>query len=259
MAAWAKIKFLWDNVFGITGGNLSATSTASGYDVKNIYNMLETNMWKAANTTTPMYITIDTFSAATEADSLVLLGHNLNTIGATIGVHYSTDNFVADIHDAFTPFAPTSDNALLKEFTSPGGKRYWRFYITGTLSAAPEIVIAMLCNKTELDYATASYDPDEQDVKANVNVSDTGYLLGIHRKYTERSMILRFEDADSALYMKIKGWWEANGLKNFFVAVDTANRPNDVYLMRPDPKFSNPLKSGGLYRDIAISLKGRKE
>ena len=256
---WAKVKFFWDNVFGISGGALAATSTASGYAVANIHNGLEVNSWKAANTTTPMYITIDTYSSATESDTLVILGHNLNTIGATLGVHYSTDNFAASIIDAFTPFAPTSDAVILKEFTSPGGKRYWRLYLTGTLSAAPEIQIAMLCNKTELDYCTASFDPYEQEAKANINISQGGYVTGIHEIYTERSLSLTFEDADSTLYGKVKTWWETHGMNQLFVAWETANNPTDVYLMRPDGKFNNPLTNGGAYRDITINLKGRKE
>ncbi|MBI5599651.1 MAG: hypothetical protein HY890_07945, partial [Deltaproteobacteria bacterium] len=224
-----------------------------------IYNWLETNMWKAANTTTPMYLTYNAGSGNTKtADFLAIIGHNLNTIGATIVLQYSIDNFASDINDAFTGFAPSSDNALLKEFTSPAAKRYWRLKITGTLSAAPYLTLCVWGNKTELDYASASFDPYEQEIKAVVGMSQGGYVAGIHTQYTERSLDLKFEDADSTLYNKVKAWWDVQGLKNFFVAWDTANNPGDIFLMRPDPKFSNPFKLGGAYRDITISLKGRK-
>jgi hypothetical protein len=121
------------------------------------------------------------------------------------------------------------------------------------------MAICIWGDKTELDYATASYDPYAQNVKANVGLSQGGYVTGIHEKYTERSLALRFADADSTLYDKVKSWWDTSGLKNFFVAWETANNPTDVFLMRPDPKFNNPLTNGGAYRNITINLKGRKE
>lgn len=396
MAAWAKIKFFWETMLGSTGSTLTATSTASGYDAKNIYDMLETTMWKGAgslantsfetwsggpsvapdnwtlfgnggvardganqysgtycaaitfgsgtptyleqefmdwarlkggkltikcrvksslanhakivlydgvgsaesafhtggvtyeqltatrdidaNATTvsirlqvhatgtayfdmasfAIYINYDAGAGNTKtADYFAMCGHNLGSIVESL-VRLEASNDV-NFGGAFTAVHPADDKTFLTEFPNPGVYRYWRIVIDGLTSTPPYIAICIWGLKTELDYASASYDPDEQEAKANVNVSDTGYLLGIHRRYTERSMTLRFEDADSALYAKIRDWWETSGLKNFFVAVDTANRPNDVFLMRPDPKFSNPLKAGGLYRDIALSLKGRKE
>lgn len=101
--------------------------------------------------------------------------------------------------------------------------------------------------------------PYEQNVKASVGLSQGGYVTGVHVEYTERSLSLVIEDADAALYAKVKDWWDRSGLKNFFVAWDTTNSPNDVWFMRPDTKFSNPFKAGGLYRDITINLRGRKE
>lgn len=260
MATWAKIKFFWETMLGSTGSSLAATSTASGYTLTDIYNMLETNMWKSAVTTDPQYITYDAGSGNTKtADYLAIIGHNLATIGATITLQYSTDNFAADINDAFTGFAPTADTIILKEFTAPAAKRYWRLKISGTMSAAPYMTLCIWGSKTELDYASASFDPYDQDVKAAVNLSQGGFVTGIHTQYTERALSLRFDDADSTLYTKVKAWWDGSGLKNFFVAWETANNPNDVYLMRPDTRFSNPLKLGGLYRDISMNLKGRKE
>lgn len=260
MPTWAKIKFYYDTMLGSIGSTLVATSTASGdYAVAYIYNWLETNMWKAANTTTPMYLTYDAGAGNTKtADYLAILGHNLNTIGATITLQYSTDNFAADVNDAFTGEAPTSDNVYLKEFTEPAAKRYWRLKITGTLSVAPYLTLCVWGSKTELDWATASFDPYEQEVKAVMGLSYGGYVTGIHTQYTERKLSLKFDDADSTLYNKVKTWWDTQGLKNFFVAWDRTNNPSDVYLMRAEEKFNNPFNATGLYRDISISLTGRK-
>lgn len=254
---WAKPKMYYSTMEWQT-----ASSTATGdYNVAYLFNWLETNMWKAANTTVPMYITYDAGAGNTVSpDYLIILGHNLYTIGATIVVQYSTDNFAADINDAFTAFAPTANTVILKEFTAVA-KRYWRLKITGTLSAAPYMTLCVSGSKIELDYATASFDPYHQEIKANTGLSNGGYVTGIHTQYTERRLDLKFSDADSTLYGKIKSWWDAHGLKNLFIAWETTNSPNDVYLMRPDEKFSNPFTSasGGAFRDITISLTGRKE
>src|SRR3990172_13005583 len=112
MATWAKFKFFYDTMLGSTGSSLVATTTATGdYLAAYIYNMLETNMWKAANTTTPMYLTYDAGSGNTKtADYLAIIGHNLNTIGASTTHQYSTDNFTAHINNTFTGEAPASDN-----------------------------------------------------------------------------------------------------------------------------------------------------
>ena len=259
MAAWQKLKFFYETMLGSPGSTLTATSTASGYDVKNIYNMLEVDMWLAADATSPCYITYDAGTGNTgSADYLAILGHNLGTIGATVVLQYSNDGFTADINDAFAPEAVTADTVYLREFTNPGPKRYWRLKISGA-AAPPNLTVCIWGGKTELDYATASFDPHGQEVKASVNLSQGGYLTGVHKKYTERQMTLTFHDADSDLYGKVKTWWETSGLKNFFVAWERANSPGDAFLMRPDVKFSNPLKQGGLYRDITINLAGRKE
>lgn len=259
--AWAKVRIYYETMLGSTGSTFTATSTASGdYSATYLFNMLEINSWKAANTTTPMYLTYDAGVGNTKtADYLIILGHNLNTIAATVTLQYSTDNFAADVNDAFTGEAPSADTVYMKEFTSPAAKRYWRLKITGTLSAAPYMALCLWGNKTELDYASASFDPHGQEVKANVNLSYGGYVTGIHTMYAERSLSLKFEDVGAALYDKFKTWWEVSGLKNFFIAWDRTNSPADVFLMRPEQRFENHLAIGGAYRSVSLSLKGRKE
>src|SRR3972149_6831962 len=169
---WAKPKIYYDTMLGSAGSALTASSTATGdYNASYLYNWLEVNSWKAANATAPMYITYDAGAGNTkQADYLAILGHNLKAVGATIVLQYSTDNFASDINDAFTAFAPSAETVILKEFTNPGAKRYWRLKITGTLSAAPYITLCVWGNKTELDYATASFDPYQQEVKANTGL-----------------------------------------------------------------------------------------
>jgi len=126
-------------------------------------------------------------------------------------------------------------------------------------TSAPYMNICIWGSKTVLDYASASFDPYGESVHANVNISNSGRVMGVHTKYTERSMSLAFRGADTALYEKVRGWWEVSGLKNFFVAWERGNNPDDIFLMFPNKRFVNPLKKGGLSRDINLKLKGRKE
>ena len=257
MATWAKVKFFWDKLQGSAGSTLTASSTAAGdYSAEYLYNMLETNIWKAADTL-PAYISYDAGAGKSgSADYIAIAGHNLFSSGALLSLQYSADGITYT--DAFTPFVPTSDGSVLKEFTNPGPFRYWRLAITG-MSAAPFMAICIWGVSTELDYATASFDPYAEEAISNVNLSLGGYVAGIHTQYIERSMSLKFDDADAALYGKLRQWWVTSGIKNFFVAWEAANNPADVFLMRPDTSFNNPIKVGGARREISFSLKGRKE
>lgn len=261
MAVWAKIKIFYAgrSMLGASGSTLTATSTASGSSVNNIYSMLEINNWTAANTTTPHYISFDGGSGKTyTANVLAIIGHNLFSCGATqVDLQYSDDNFSAHAWTALT-FTPTTDGAIWKEFTSPGAYRYWRLAITAPTSA-PHMTICLWGNKTELDYCTASFDPHAEEVVANVNRTEAGYVAGVHVKSVTRAMSLRFDDADAALYADIRAWWDTNGLQNFFVVWETANYPTDIFLMMPEAGFSAPMTNGGFYRSVSINLKGRKE
>lgn len=203
-------------------------------------------------------ITIVPFAGQPVVDYLAIIGHNLYTIGAEVTLQYSNDNFSSDINDAFTGEVPTADTVFLKEFTQQT-QTYWRLKIDGTLSVAPFLAIAIWGETTELDYASASFDPHSQDEKAIIGRSQNGFVSGVHTRYIERRLTIAFNDADDTLYQKVKAWRETNGMKNFFVSWDTANNPNEVWLMQASPSFSNPYTETSEFRNIRIDLTGRKE
>jgi len=262
---WAKFKLFYSTMLGSTGSTLAATSTENlnDYDVDYIYNMLETNMWQAEETAIadPQYITYDAGVGNTEdADYLVIFGHNLNTAGVTVTLQHSTTGaWGGEEVDAFTGEAPSADTVYLKEFTSPGAKRYWRVKLAGHGSTAPYMKLCIWGLTTELDWASSTFDPYSQTAMANVTKSYGGAITGTHTKYYERSLSLRMADSDDTLYQKVKTWWDTSGLKNVFVAWDTTNNSGDVWLMRPSTKFHNPFNQTGVYRDISINFTGRRE
>lgn len=256
--AWNRVKFFYDSIPGVSGAVLGATTQRYDAPVENIFNMMEVNMWGASVAIDPTYITVDLGGMNTQkaADYLAVYGHNLGSVGAAVVLQYSPDGLV--FNDAFATFTPSSDDVVLMEFTQTPAARYWRLKLTGH-GATPYISICIWGLKTELDYASTSFDPHAQEARSSVNLSYGGYLTGVHTQYIERTLSLRFEDADDALYGKVRTWWETSGTRNFFVVWENANNPADVFLMRPEPRFYNPLKQGGFRRDITINLAGRKQ
>jgi hypothetical protein len=235
---------------------LSATSELSDYPVSNIINRLETNYWQSAITTTQYITDTGTGGTGTDVDYLVLYGHNLLTAGATVTLQYSSDNFVADVNDAFTGEIPDSDTIYYKEFDQINAD-YWRIKITGA-TVAPSITIGYWGELTELDWCSTGFDPNAQNIRDDVNRSETGYQLGVYETYTERTQSLTFRAAELDVYDKVEAWFNEVGRQNFFTAWDTEDHPTEVFLMYSDGVLNAPYTTNGLYRDISMNLTGRK-
>jgi hypothetical protein len=148
MATWAKVKFFWDKMLGSAGSTLSATSTAAGdYSSDYLYNMLETNIWKAADTL-PAYISYDAGAGnSMSADYLAIAGHNLFSSGALLSLQYSPDGMT--YMDALPPFVPSSDGVVLKGFRTRAFQVLEAGYDRQT--AAPFAAICVWGVSTELD------------------------------------------------------------------------------------------------------------
>jgi len=251
--SWSPVVFYYDH--GLSG--LTATYAHASYPVANILDRVDGTMWKSTATAT-QYITFDAGVGVTiSPDYLLISNHNLKTAGATIVLQYSTDNFAADINDIFTAYAPATDTTQLKTFTTQA-KRYWRLKITGA-TVNPYIGLCWWGPKTALDYAD-SITPYDEEIKANVNIGETGFVQGIHTKYTERQLDIKFEDMDSTLTAKLIAWRDAVGMGLFGVQWEPGDHSTDIWMMRrAKGKYDAPLKQGGLYVDNKLALVGRKE
>lgn len=252
----SKTKFYWDNMLDSTAGALSASSTGSG-SINNIANWLEVNGWmeSSAGTSTARTIVFDAGAGNTfNADYILIYGHNLN--GSTIVLDASSDNFVGSTV-AVDSFVAGTTAALLSEFTAPGLYRYWRVTFSCSTATQRYVNIMSLGTATELDYIRPSFDPYGQRIRADVNVTQGGYVAGIHEKYTEREISLNLSNETTSVYASVKTWFETHGPKQFAVAWDPTGSTGDVWLVRPDLKFNNPINMDKL-RDITINLKGRK-
>lgn len=152
-------------------------------------------------------------------------------------------------------FSPADNFPFLKEFTTQD-KRFWRIQLTA-LTAVPFMGIAYWGDRVEWDYP-ALFDPDAESNKAKVNISPTGYLLGINNKFIERSINLKFRRADDGgtLWTALRNWWINHGLNLLFIAWDTTNHPNDIFLVYPDPRFRGPFTTANR-REVTLTFKGR--
>ena len=237
---------------------LVASYAADGYPVANLLDGFEGTLWKSTSIST-QYITYDAGSGnAYPADYFGAQNHNLHTAGAAIVLQYSTDNFASDIHDAFAEFIPTTDKAFVRTFASQT-KRYWRIKISGA-GVAPYMGWARWGAKTVLGFLDGRFDPYAEKINANANVSDGGYLTGVHIKFIERSLSVQFNNAVDALYAKVKALVDFCGMTSFLVAWEPTDHSNDIWLMRiKDGSINAQFKGFGIVRNISFILVGRKE
>ena len=249
--SWSHIFFYYTTQ--ITA--LVATTEDANYPATNLLDGLDSTLYKGLSTATH-YLTAQDLGVSNgfTADYLAFAGDNL--AGATVALQFSNDNFSSDVREAFTAFVRSGSDPVVKEYTSISG-RYSRLKLTG-LTANPFIADLRWGLKTDLDYADAGFDPHGRTFKGNINVSETGYLTGVHKKFIERDITIKFLDADDTLYQKLSAWWDAIMCAMFYVAWEKTDHASDIWFVRADPKFQNPLKSGGAFRDITLPLKGRK-
>ncbi len=256
--AWDVITFYWKHVLA----NLAATTTDTGYDVANIIDRLDDTRWQAANTTTPMYITISSGpggGSSLTADFFGLGGHNFATAGATVTLERSTTGAWAGEQVAVMVYAAANDRTVVKEFASVAAD-YWRLEIKGSLSAKPYITHCYWGEKTELDFAQSSDDPDAFEDMDNVNVSEEGDLLGVYGTWKKRDIILKFVFKTATFWQKIIDWRDNIDLLTFFMKPEKGERPDDAWIVRRKKgKFKNPIAINGTWRTISISLTGKKE
>jgi hypothetical protein len=192
------------------------------------------------------------FTAETTTVRISLI--NESTIISETALFDSVSMKIASWADAVS-FSPADNFPFLKEFTTQD-KRFWRIQLTA-LTSVPFMGIAYWGDRAEWDYP-ALFDPDNESNKAKVNISPTGYLLGINNKYIERSINLKFKRADDGgtLWTALRNWWENHGLNLLFIAWDIDNHPNDIYLVYPDPKFRGPFTTANR-REVTLTFKGR--
>jgi hypothetical protein len=252
--SWAKPRIYYNT--GIAALTVTPAAPAN-YPVSNLIDGFDGTLWKAPDTTTQI-IKHDAGASLTHTyDFLSIVDHNFAEAKPDLTLEYSSDDVT--YYNSLTLAAASALYAnpmILQEFTQRV-YRYQKLTLANCL-VAPVMSMCYWGAKKELDYVDVSFDPNAIEEKANVNVTETGYLSGVHMKYIERTMDLQWEDAEDALYQILAGLVNTMDLRNFVVAWEPTSHSTEIYLMRRDGKFSNPLTQGGARRSIMLALKGRK-
>lgn len=258
---WQNPAILYDNLLDY-GTPVSSVTVDTGYSVLNLKDWRNYTYWQATSAG-PFYITVNCATTKT-GNTLVIHTHNLGTIGATVSLECSSDNFSADTTVALAGFVPTNDKVIYKQFTSQN-KQYWRLKITVPSSSSPRI--AILCFGTRLDFpygVTTPYDPMPTKIQSESNVSQKGNLLGSVVNYYEINPKPQWQYL-SASWVKntFMVFWDnhASGMIPFFWAWEPGDHPDEVFLVsvKADSGMDTPYEGGQTIRNLALDLVGIKE
>ncbi len=253
---------LYDNIF--TTGTPTATDTDSGsaYDAANINDYRTYTTWKAASSGTK-YLYIDA-GASDTADTLGVISHNMNTVGATVSVEYSaTGAWAGEEVEALAGFAPTDDKAILKTFNSASGQ-YWRVKLLNTLAAA-EIGVVFLGERMDMpERVKARFVPELIKIVSDTQKSKAGNILGsvvLHKPYTIKA------EWNGLTYSFVnttyRTFWEdhASELKPFFWAHDIGTFPAEIkYVTVPqNARLERPLLFNDRVESLVLTMEGKHE
>ncbi len=258
---WQNPAILYDNRLD-NGTPVSSVAVDAGYDVLNLRDWRDYTFWQATGAG-PFYITVNCASAKT-ANTLVIYKHNLGTVGATISVECSSDNFVTDTTVALTGFVPSNDKIIYKQFTSQN-KQYWRLKITVPASSSPRMAILDIGTRLDFPYGVITpYDPIPQRIQGESNFSQSGNLLGSIVNYCEINPKPSWQYLDTSWVKNtFMSFWDnhASKLTPFFWAWEPGDHADEVFLVtvKADAGMASPYESGQLIRDISLDLIGTKE
>lgn len=234
----------------------TATSTAVGYDVLNLRDLRPYTWWKATSTAT-QYITTPLAGAKT-ANCLAIYGHNLGTIGATVSVECSSDNFQTDVTVALAGFVPMNDKAILKTFTQLS-KQDWRLKITGA-SAAAQMAILCIGDKLQFErFVTGNFDPNEEEIKGRSLKDDDGQLLGADIDHIKVAVSVSWKYlTPSWVKNSFRPAWDSHirRLKPFFFAWDPGDHPDEVYFVRVPDGHRLRMPYDPVRRSLTLDLHG---
>ena len=180
----------YDNI--LDTGTVTVSSEATGYYKENAYD------WRGDdillfNSDTTHTITID-YGAAVSVDVFCLAYHNLGTLGATVTIRYSTDNFAAD-DNVLETLSPADDLVIFQPMTSIY-KRYWRVQIALGAAGQPyvgQVLLGQMLNlPTPVPAGTPlMYDSDDDEIINNI--AQDGNFLGMSIIYKGVKGTIKFE------------------------------------------------------------------
>lgn len=243
-------RFLYDSRFG--DNTPVASSTADGnFAAANLADWRRYTWWKPA--TLPASVTVDC-GVARAADYALILGHDMHSVGASLELAGSTDDFVAS--DVLVAGGtPGSNDPYLLTFDS-ASYRYWRFRFIG--ATAPSIAIAAAgAVLTAPEGIRQPFDPLGRKVNGRANVNENGHPLG---------RVVDFEEWEQSITLDKVLWswvretflpaWRAHLRSTpFAFAWDSEAAPTDIVLVNGGMEFTTPHYKGSR-ADLRLKLSG---
>lgn len=250
-------KFLFERKFA-GGTSLTATDTASGYNVANINDYRKYSKWKAASSGTK-YITVN-HSGTQTADMIGIAGHNFGTASAEVTLEAELPlegggTGWVEIADLGTF---TSNADTIKTFTQYTSDKY-RLKIV-TASVAAEIGVIFLGDALDTTYSPEiPYAIYNEEPIANSEFSKNGNLLGSVIEYHRKTINPVWRNLSTTFVTDdFLPAWETymRGQLPFFFSWDPANSPEESYYCKivGGSTLSMPRISSAVVESLSISL-----
>lgn len=229
-----------------------ASSTASGnFAAANLADWRPYTFWKAG--VLPATVTVDS-GVAKSVDYALLYGHDMKSVGASLEVRGSSDNFAAS--DVLVASGtPASDDSYLITFSSQSF-RYWRLRFTG--ATPPSIAIAAAgVMLTAPEGIAQPFDPLGRKINGRSNRNENGHPLG---------RVISFEEWETTLTLDKVTWswiratflptWRSHlRATPFAFAWDTDAAPTEIVLVTAGMEFDTPHYKGSR-ADLRLKLSG---
>jgi hypothetical protein len=245
--------------------SLAATDTDDGYDVLNVLDRRPYTWWQAGNVTTRTKYIEYWRDLAASADTIGIVGHNLSSAGASIALEHSSDGMTWTT--AVTGFAPGSDKAILKTFSSTS-RKYWRLkiYRDGSdFSYKPRLAVVVIGSRLEFPTPPDSpFAPNPEEIVATSNKGRTGHHLGTVIGFYAVRITAKFAQLSTSwVASTLYPWWRDYGrrLLPFFWAWNLTAAPDSVHYLKltDNSKFQDPRSRAGFVDAVTLEMEGTGE
>lgn len=243
-------RFFYDNRFA--DGIVVASGTAPGnFAAANIADWRRYTWFKPD--VLPATLTVDC-GVAKNADYALLIGHDLGSLGATVELRGSTDNFAASDNLVATS-TPASDDPVLLTFNT-ATFRYWRWRLTGATPPSMAIAPAGVALLSP-EGIQQPFDPIGRSLNGRANRSENGHPLG---------RVVDFEEWRGEITLDKVTWawirntflpaWRAHFRSTpFAFSWEGTAAPGEILLVNAGMKWSAPHYKGSR-ADLRLELSG---
>jgi len=211
---------------------------------------------------------LDMLYITSPADSIAILGHNLNTTKHSVALQSNDiESNVSGQTDHFdmTDSELCDDNGIIFQTFTETSARFWfiTFTESGTASEAPALSVAMIGKRLEFEqYAKGGFAPGPEKINAEAGNSRDGNHLGVALRSGTTKNTATFENqTDAFVTGDFRVAWKRHlrQCKPFFFAWDYTNHPTEIEYVRvpPGTTFSAPFN--GSRRTITLPMEGVKE